>query len=142
MKYPQTDIINIEKKISNIKKYGCCAFCTLWALGYDAISNDEAIKLLIRGIETGALEEDCTVNWKQFAKLITNENYDVEMLDLINQTKDELKNYQGRIIVRFDNGNNYHWVGYENGKLAFNSLNYSYCVEYGRPTKIRILKKI
>lgn len=142
MKYPQTYSEEIEKKIVNIKKYGCCAFTTLWALDKDTLSNDEAIQLLIRGIDTGALEEDCTVNWKPFSKLITNENYDVEMIDLINQTKDELKNYQGRIIVRFDNGNNYHWVGYENGKLAFNSLKYSYCVEYGRPTKIRILKKI
>ena len=142
MTIPQTEIEKLENKINQIKKNGCCAFSTIWALGLDNMSNEEAWKKLIMAIDTKSLDSDCTVNWKPFAKFLTDEDYDVEMIDLQNQTMDELKAYEGRIIVRFDNGLNYHWVGVENGKVAFNSLEKSYCVMYGRPTKVRVLKKV
>ena len=33
-----------------------------------------------------------------------------------------------------------HWVGVEEGKVVFNSLTYSRCLEEGKPTECRIIK--
>jgi hypothetical protein len=42
--------------------------------------------------------------------------------------------------VKFTNGKYSHWVVVENGKVVFNSLQYSNCVEKGKPTEARIIK--
>ena len=41
--------------------------------------------------------------------------------------------------MRYDYKGKSHWVGVENGKIAFNSLIKSVCVEKGVPTQARIL---
>jgi hypothetical protein len=55
------------------------------------------------------------------------------------QIKD-IKKIKEKTIVKFINGKNGHWVVAENGKVVFNSLQYSNCVENGRPTEARIIK--
>jgi hypothetical protein len=55
------------------------------------------------------------------------------------QIKD-IKKIKEKTIVKFTNGKNGHWVVVENGKVVFNSLQYSNCVEKGKATEARIIK--
>lgn len=133
MKTPQ----DVAKAIGD---YGCCAFVALWALGIEPKTDAEAIELVAEAMEKGAVEKDCTVKWIEFARLFTGKNIKVEFMEiksLIDLNKK--KSICGRIPVRFDYDGNSHWVGVEDGKVAFNPLEKSRCVEYGKPTKARIM---
>ncbi|MCQ2587917.1 MAG: hypothetical protein MJ174_07365 [Treponema sp.] len=136
MNCPQSSIEQLENKIINIRKYGCCAFATIWALGIEA-TNEESWALLLNALENKSLDKDCTVNWGAFTKFLTGKEI-IPEFKAINSLED-IKDC-GRCVVRYDNGNNSHWVGVEDGKVAFNSLSFSYCVNYGKPTTARIFK--
>lgn len=138
---PQTTAMKFEH-IEAIAKYGCCAFTALWICGIETDDDYEAIELLEDAIKSGALEKDCTVKWFDFFKQFTGRKIKVDFVN-INKLSD-LNKYiktsaNGRFAVRYDYKNNSHWVGVEKGKIAFNSLKHSNCVEYGKPTQARII---
>ena len=83
-----------------------------------------------------ALDVDCTVIWSLCIKQLTGR--EMESLEKV-QIKD-IKKIKEKTIVKFTNGKYSHWVVVENGKVVFNSLQYSNCVAKGKPTEARIIK--
>lgn len=123
-----------DPKLKAAGKWGCCAFTALWIVGLeDPIDN---ICMVIREIGKG-LDEECTVYWSTFYKNVTGRNLTVERKDI--RSLSELKK-MGRCAVRFDYQGASHWVGVENGKIKFNSLEFSRCVTYGKPVTARIIR--
>ena len=140
MKNPQTLAEELYRhfptaKLKSIKDYGCCAFTLIWWLGLE-LSDIDAIMLVSDLIKEKALDVDCTVYWGECIKRITGR--DLESLEKKNITS--IKNIKEKTIVKFSRGKVGHWVGVEEGKVVFNSLTYSRCLEEGKPTECRIIK--
>lgn len=139
---PQSYALRITK-VKNIKAiadYGCCAFATLWALGVDVDDELDAIEILDRALENGALKKNCLVSWVDFARFVSGREIDIEFLEIKSLLElNKKKAINNRFVVRYDYKGNSHWVGIENGKIAFNSLASSSCVEFGTPTQARII---
>lgn len=139
IKHQQSDALELYKRFHDtrlkaIADYGCCAFVALWIMGIEGgVGN---ICLLADEIGKG-LDADCTVYWAQFFKNICGREIAVEFKTIKSIT--ELNGY-GRVAVRFDYNEKSHWVGVENGVLAYNSLAHSVCVEKGKPTQARIIR--
>lgn len=137
MEHPQTFAENILKHLNNLEsiaKYGCCALTVLWWVGVDA-ADKEAISIINDAINAGVIGEDCTVKWKGFISWLTGREVDVDFIDIVS-----IKNIKEKTIVRYDYNGKYHWVGVENGKVVFNSLEKSVCVEKGKPTTARVIR--
>ena len=124
-----------DPKLKAIRDYACCAFSLIYWLGIDCEDVD-AIMLVSDLMNHKALDVDCTVYWAECIKQLTGR--EMESLEKV-QIKD-LKKIKEKTIVKFSNGGYSHWVVCENGKVVFNSLKYSNCVEKGKPTEARIIK--
>lgn len=136
--FPQTDAGELasrfsDKKLDAIAKYGCCAFSALWFMGIE--KSVDAITILADEIGKG-LDEECTVQWFKFFTDISGREIKVEFRDI--KTLLEVSKIK-RCIVRFEYNGKAHWVGVENGKIAYNSLKESTCVIKGKPTTARII---
>ena len=139
MKYPQTlagELVSLfpSEKLLNIKKYGCLAFVVMWCLGIEpedimAICNVQMM------INAKVIDTDCTVQWAKIVPYLTGRN--LEKIEFRKITV--LKGLKGRVPVRFDYEGKSHWVGVENGKIAFNPLSESLCVNKGKLAEARIL---
>lgn len=140
MKNPQSLAEELYKhfpipKLKSIAENACCAFTLIWWLGLD-VSDIDAIMLVSDLIKEHALDEDCTVYWAECIKRITGR----AMTGFEKKPITTIKNIKEKTIVKFTQGKKGHWVGVENGKVVFNSLSYSNCVENGKPTECRIIK--
>lgn len=139
MKNPQSTcekLANIgEKQLKAIADYGCCAFTLLWCLGIEPEDDVKAITTIARLIDAEALDEECLVYWDKAVFCLTGRHCNVEFKSI-----NTIKDIKQRTPVRYDYKGKSHWVGVEDGKIAFNSLNKSVCVEKGVPTQARILK--
>ena len=140
MKHPQTFAETMYKhfpceKLKAIKDYACCAFTLLWWLGIDGTDWD-AIFTVSNLMDSGALDKECTVYWAKCVFQLTGRTVeDVEKVQI-----SSIKKLKEPAIVRFTRGGVGHWVGVKNGKVVFNSLEHSRCVEEGKPTEMRVLK--
>lgn len=142
MKNPQTLAEKLYQqfptlKLKVIKDYACCAFTLLWALGLDDIGDAEAILLVGYMIDAKALDVDCTVYWAKAAEYLTGQKLTVEFKDI--KDAKEIKQIKERTPVKYAYNGKAHWVGIENGKVKFNALEKSLCVEKGKPVTARIL---
>lgn len=140
MKNPQTLAEELYKhfptaKLKSIKDYSCCAFCLIWWLGID-MSDVEAIMLVSDLMKSKALDVDCTVYWGECIKRLTGR----ELISIEKKNITSIKNIKEKTVVKFMRGKVGHWVGVENGKVVFNSLSFSRCVDEGKPTECRIIK--
>ncbi len=139
MKNPQTLAEELNnhfenKNLKNIAKSGCCAFVLLWCLGIDG-DDINAILLLDDMIKKGVIKEDCTVKWAEAIKYLSGrELTSIDFMDIL-----IIRNIKERTPVRYDYNGKSHWVGVEDGKIKFNPLKYSLCVEKGRPATKRVL---
>jgi len=139
MKNPQTVAEKLytqfpSSKLKSIKDYGCCAFVLMWCLELNP-DDPEAILTLGRMMDKGVIGQDCTVYWNEASKYLVNKSVKVEFQDI-----KTIKNIKARTPVRYDYNGKSHWVGVENGKVKFNSLEVSQCVKLGKPSTARILK--
>ncbi len=134
MKYPQTIAQSLAKNMQSIADNACCAFTFMWCLGLD-LSDSEAIQTVSDAMTTGALESDCTVKWAEFGKFLTGKIIDVDFKKCT-----DISRIKERTPVRFDWNGLSHWVGVENGRVAFNSLLNSNCVTKGKPAQMRVIK--
>ena len=130
MKHPQSYLTKILKYGEIIYKYGCLAMCYLYCMGIDV---DSMIEILVdildknKPQETG-LDSDCTVNNAvQFIYYVSGRKVNVF------KENPPLKEIKAFTPVRFTKDNNNHWVVVKNGKIVFNSLEWSNCVENGKP---------
>ena len=140
MKHPQSLAAELYshfpvKNLKAIKEYGCCAFVLMWCLGIEPDDDAEAIMTVDNLIQAKALEEDCTVKWAEaIRRLIGRE---MKAVDFVNIKY--IFHIKKRCPVRYDYNGKSHWVGVENGKVAFNPLKFSVCVENGKPSTMRII---
>lgn len=141
MTHPQTlaETLNKNfpnKELENIAKHACCAFTLMWCLGIEPEDDMEAIYTVKRMIDNKAIKKDCTVEWGKAVRYLTGRS----MREIIFQDIKVIKNIKERTPVRYDLNGKSHWVGVENGIVAFNPLKYSNCVINGRPVTARIIK--
>lgn len=139
MRHPQTLAAELYRrfpagKLKSIKDCGCCAFVLMWCLGIE-IDDAEAVMAAADLISSGAIESDCTVRWAEAARQLAGK----EVLAVDFQDIKSIKDIKGRTPVRYDCGLKSHWVGVENGKVAFNPLERSVCVEKGKPSTMRTI---
>lgn len=120
------------ENLVNIEKYGCCAFVLLWCLKIEPESDLDAILMLRKMIKAKVIGMDCTVIWADAVKFLTGKNCTVDFISI-----NDIKDIKERTPVRFDYGGKSHWVGVENGKVAFNPLEASLCVTKGKPASMR-----
>lgn len=140
MKNPQTLAEELykhfpDKKLKAIKDYACCAFTLIWFLGLDP-SDIDAIMLVSDLMNEKALDEECTVLWNLCIKRLTGR----ELLSLEKKNISSIRNIKEKTIVKYMRGKVGHWVGVEDGRVAFNSLSFSRCIEEGKPVECRIIK--
>lgn len=140
MDHPQTFAEELYRhfpttKLKMIKENACCAFTLLWYLGIDPM-DITAILTVSNLMDKHALDVDCTVYWAECVKALTGRT----LLSLEKKPIKSIKDIKEKTIVKFSRGKLGHWVGVENGRVVFNSLNFSRCVEEGTPTECRILK--
>jgi len=85
-----------------------------------------------------ALDDDCTVIWaKAVQKLTGRELKEVKFTAISDISK--IKDRTPVFYKRFPSDKGGHWVGVENGKIAFNPLTFSICASEGKPYEIREL---
>ena len=140
MKHPQSLAAELyshfpTKNLKSIKEYGCCAFVLMWCLGIEPDDDAEAVMTVDRLIQAKALKEDCTVKWAEAIRQLTGR--EMRAVDFVNITS--ILHIKDRCPVRYDHNGKSHWVGVENGKVAFNPLKHSVCVESGKPATMRII---
>lgn len=140
MKHPQSLAAELyshfpAKNLKSIKEYGCCAFVLMWCLGIEPDDDAEAIMTVDSLIQAKALKEDCTVKWAEAIRQLTDR--EMRAVDFVNITS--ILHIKDRCPVRYDHNGKSHWVGVENGKIAFNPLKRSVCVESGKPSTMRII---
>ena len=147
MKHPQTlaEKLYVQfptLKLQSIKKYACCAFTFMWCMGIEP-DDAEAIILVGQMIDKGVIDSDCTVYWSKMARHLCGRDCSVEKpkITSIDKIKKRTPVYYVR-EYRDDAGKKKkagHWVGVENGKICFNSLENSLCVKEGKPVEARYL---
>ena len=71
------------------------------------------------------------------AEYLTGQKLTVEFKDI--KDAKEIKQFKERTPVKYSYNGKSHWVGVENGKVKFNALERSLCVEKGKPVTARIL---
>ncbi len=140
MKHPQSLAAELyshfpAKNLKSIKEYGCCAFVLMWCLGIEPDDDAEAVMTVDSLIQEKALKEDCTVKWAEAIRRLTGRK--MRAVDFVNITS--ILHIKDRCPVRYDHNGKSHWVGVENGKIAFNPLKRSVCVESGKPSTMRII---
>lgn len=136
MKYPQTKAALLAKNIQAIADNGCLAMCYLYCIGLGD-SEYNFIGILSEAMDKGLLESDCFVSdADKFLNAYCGEN----KVKVIKKDITSLEEITGDFTpVRFDYNGKSHWVVVENGRIVFNPLMYSKCVNFGRPTTARII---
>lgn len=142
MKHPQTLAEQIYQqfptlKLKSIKDYACCAFTLMWTLHIEP-DDAQAILTVGRMMDKGAIDVDCTVYWDKAARFLTGKGVGVQFVDITDPK--EIKKIKDRTPVKFSYNGKSHWVGVENGRVKFNALEKSLCVEKGKPVTMRIIK--
>lgn len=136
MKYPQTKAEDLAKNIQAIAKNGCLAMCYLYCVG---LGDNEysTIGLISEAMDDGLLDKDCFVSdADKFLNSLLGENK-VKVLKKNITNLDEIKG--DYCPVRFDYNGSSHWVVVSNGRIIFNPLLNSKCVNKGKPTSARII---
>lgn len=132
--YPQDLAIELSKmELDNIGKNACCAFVFLWCLGIEPDNPLESIRLVDEAIKKNYIMKDCTVKWYDWGKALTGRTIDVEKVKITT-----ISNIKERTPVFYSiNGVSGHWVGVENGKIAYNPIKDSINVKQGKPRELR-----
>lgn len=136
MKYPQTKAELLAKNIKAIADNGCLAMCYLYCIGLGD-SEYNLIGILSEAMDMGLLEKDCFVS---DADKFLNAYCGANKVKVIKKNITSLEEITGDFTpVRFDYKGKGHWVVVENGRIVFNPLLNSQCVNKGKPTTSRII---
>lgn len=143
MKNPQTVAKRIYEEFKlpmfrPLADYSCCALALLWVLHVDE-DDIGALKVISTMIERKVLRSDCTVLWYEAVEFLTGRKPKQVKFKKIKS----LKGLKDRCEVLYEyteNGEKHgHWVGVENEKIAFSSIETSMSVKFGKPTEARII---
>jgi hypothetical protein len=134
MKNPQTTAKKLSKCTSlyPIGATGCCALTLLWWLDLD-YSDAEAILAVDRMIKAKVIDENCFVDWDKAVFFLTGKK--IKKIEF--KKISTISNITKKTIVKYEWDGLAHFVGVENGKIAFNSLKESPVTDNGKPTETR-----
>ena len=131
MNYPQTlakELLSVANNLEAISKYGCLAMCYLYCVGIQDNAL-EYIKIVSDCMDKGFLDNECTVlDAEKYLEYITGRKFKVSKRQFNN-----LKDIKNPSPVKYTFNGVSHWVVVENGKIVFNSLLNSNCVNKGKP---------
>lgn len=142
---------NIQDICEIMGKFSCLAFSYAYAALKDIatpeeINNEDFINVAILSNVYLALkhqdnldDESTVLDASKFMENVNGKKYKVTKNDNIKSLSD-LANVP-RACVRFDYKENSHWVYVEFGKVVWNSIHLSKCVNLGKPTKARIIEE-
>lgn len=128
MIYPQSFAKDVAKNIDAIGKYGCLAMCYLYCVGIQGNAADY-ITILNNAINNHIIDSDCFIpSASKFLKWVTGKDYEVTKKQF-----SDLSKIKEPAPVRYTYNGAAHWVVIQNGKVVFNSLINSQCVNKGKP---------
>lgn len=138
--HPQTSAVNLTENISSIGKWGCLAMCYAYCAN-DKITGLAFLEKISLAIKNGLLGKDCFVknagDFMEWWNKGSGKHYLVEKVNI-----KTIKDIKEKTPVRFmADGYGGHWVVVENGKIVFNSLDYSVNVAKGKPIEARIIRE-
>lgn len=125
-----------SRKLDTIGQYGCCAFCALWLVN-PYMPDETAITTVAEHIGDG-LGCDCTVYWHEFIKAVTGFDSSVKFIDI--DGIQDIKHSAVPLITRFDYKGKSHWVVVREGKVVFDPLASSNCVQHGNAKAARLVE--
>lgn len=133
--YPQTFAIDVAENIKAIGKWGCLAMGYLWCIGLDGDCSDY-VRSVSNAMNYSAklpkdqqfIDSECTV--LDAAKYL--EYHSGKKFKVLKKNISDLSEIKEPAMVRFTYNGACHWVGVENGMIAFNSLANSLCVTKGK----------
>jgi len=132
MIYPQTiaeELNKLSKNLPSIAKYGCLAMCYLYCVGIEDTTGLEYIRILSDCMDKGILDNECTVlDAEKYLQYITGRKFKVSKKQF-----NDIKQIKQPYPVKYSYNGYSHWVVVENGKIVFNSLLNSNCVNKGQP---------
>ncbi|WP_147612342.1 hypothetical protein [Treponema pectinovorum] len=118
--------------VKNLCLFYCYAFCCGIEFESELAAWNCAQKMRLDGI----LSDDGFVNdAEKLIKNLTGRSRTIlkEKINSISQIKQTCP-------VCFEYNGSYHWVVVENGKIVFNSIENSKCVNFGKPISARIIE--
>lgn len=128
MKNPQTFAAGVAKNIGMIAKNGCLAMCYLYCVGIDG-NADDYIWAVSNAMESKLLDNECFVlNAEKYLEWYTGKRWKVEKKQI-----DDITTIKEATPVRYSYNGLAHWVVVEDGKIVFNPLLNSVCVNKGHP---------
>lgn len=138
MKHPQTVAEQLyvqfpSAKLKSVKDYSCCVLTFMWCMGYDP-EDTEALIVVGQMLDKGIIDPDCTVYWDKVSRFISGRGCSIEKVNI-----NSISKIKERTPVKYSYNGKSHWVGVEKGKIKFNALETSVCVNKGKPTEARIL---
>lgn len=132
--YPQTFALKVAKNIKAIGDSSCLAMCYLYCVGIDGDASDYCMTIS-NAMEYSAklpedkqfLNADCTVlDAAAFLEFETGKHFKV-----LKKEFNDISEIKEPTPVRFSYNGYSHWVVIEDGKIVFNSLANSNCVNKG-----------
>ena len=143
--------MKLQSQFEVFGKWSCLALSYLYCAIKDVaeeeeINNEDYVNVALSAAlitaynDKSILDEECTVlNPVKLMEGVAGKKYTVTKKDI--SSLDELKTTP-KACVRFNYNGQGHFVYCEYGKVVFNSLDRSYCVNYGRPTTARIIEAV
>lgn len=144
MKCPQTLAEKINESFPNkdlgvIADNSCCALVLMWCLGIEPADDFTAIKTVQSMRQNNVISKDCRVYWYKAVPYLTGR--ELKKVDFVKiRNISEIKKRTPVLYAKEGNAEGVgHWVGVENGVIAFNPKAKSINVEEGRPVEMRVL---
>lgn len=123
----------IQSFCEKVGKWGCLAFCYLECVG---ITDDiQKLVYIQKAIKEKIIDNEMEVLDANKLLALTGKKYTVNKVAITKQS--ELDKIKDPTPVRYDYGNASHWVVVKEGKIIYNSLTNSVCVNKGFATTSR-----
>lgn len=144
--FPQDEALKLAKlfpecdKLVRIANNMCCASTALWFMGVD---EKKHLEIIAEEYGKSLLNRDgayCLVWWDEFFKKVSGRSVTVEFVKEKIKTLNDLKKYgKQKLLAKYENAGHEHWIGIENCKIVYNSIQKSECVNKGKITELRVI---
>lgn len=128
--------MKVQTKAKMIGEFGCLFFCYLYCSGQYTDDKDAIVKAC-EFMDNRLLDADCTVlDADTLLWTLTGKRYRVTKEKI-----SDISEIREKTPVKYQCGQYGHWVVVENGKIIFNSLDWSNCVQNGKPVEMRVINE-
>ena len=124
---------NIQSICSSLGETGCCLFSFLYSIGVDPLL---AVRDFDALVSSGAVAKDCTV--QDYSKVALHYGHRVDV-----QWKKPDEYIHGAMYLgKWSRGAYSHFVVMKDGKVVWNPLDHSKCVDEGVLKDIRVVQEL